>query len=129
MSSKLYVGNLPFKTREEDLLLLFQQAGTVQSVNIIRDKFSGQSRGFGFVEMGSPDEAQKAIEMLNGHSLDQREMIVNEARPQMPRPARGSGQGNRAGAGVGGYPRRGRYGGSGGGRAGSGSGTNTDTDG
>jgi cold-inducible RNA-binding protein len=106
MSSKLYVGNLPFKVREEDLLPLFQQAGTVQAVNIIRDKFSGQSRGFGFVEMGSPDEAQKAMELLNGHSLDQRALIVNEARPQTPRPARGPGgyarRGNKAGGGYGG---------------------------
>ncbi|HVN84901.1 MAG TPA: RNA-binding protein [Candidatus Binatia bacterium] len=111
MSTKLYVGNLPFKVREEDLLPLFQQAGTVQAVNIIRDKFSGQSRGFGFVEMGSSDEAQKAIEMFNGHTLDQRQMIVNEARPQTPRPPRGPG-GNRSGPG-GGYNRRGRPGGSG----------------
>jgi len=119
MSPKLYVGNLPFKAREEDLLPLFQQAGTVQAVNIIRDKFSGQSRGFGFVEMGSPDEAQKAIEMLNGHSLEQRAIIVNEARPQTPRPARGPGQGNRPNSG--GYPRRGRSGGGYGGMGNSGS--------
>lgn len=117
MSTKLYVGNLPFKLREEDLLPLFQQAGTVQAVNIIRDKFSGQSRGFGFVEMGSDDDAQKAIEMFNGHSLDQRQLIVNEARPQTPRPSRGPGQGNRSGPG-GGYARRSRPGGGGGGRFG-----------
>ena len=99
MATKLYVGNLPFKVREEDLMALFQQAGTVQSVNIIRDKFSGQSRGFGFVEMASDEEAQKAVETLNGHSLENREIIVNEARPQAPRPSRpgggGSGPGRR----------------------------------
>ncbi len=120
MSSKLYVGNLPFKVREEDLLPLFQQAGAVQAVNIIRDKFSGQSRGFGFVEMGSEDEAQKAIELLNGHSLEQRALIVNEARPQTPRPARGSGPGGRPAAG--GYARRGKVGGGYGGMGNSGGG-------
>ncbi len=111
MSTKLYVGNLPFKIREDDLLALFQQAGAVQAVNVIRDKFSGQSRGFGFVEMASSDEAQKAIEMFNGHSLDQRQIVVNEARPQTPRGPRSPGHGNRGPGG--GYGRRGRPGGSG----------------
>jgi cold-inducible RNA-binding protein len=98
MATKLYIGNLPFKAREEDLQSLFQQAGTVASVNIIRDKISGQSRGFGFVEMASEDEAQKAIEMLNGHSMENREIVVNEARPQTPRaprPGGGGGYGRR----------------------------------
>jgi cold-inducible RNA-binding protein len=99
MATKLYVGNLPFKVREEDLQSLFQQAGAVQSVNIIRDKISGQSRGFGFVEMASPDDAQKAIEMFNGHSMENREIVVNEARPQTPRPSRGPGGGGRGGYG------------------------------
>jgi cold-inducible RNA-binding protein len=99
MATKLYVGNLPFKAREEDLQSLFQQAGAVQSVNIIRDKISGQSRGFGFVEMASPDDAQKAIEMFNGHSMENREIVVNEARPQTPRPSRGPGGGGRGGYG------------------------------
>lgn len=85
MSTRLYVGNLPFKTGEEELQALFQQAGGVIAVNIIRDKFSGHSRGFGFVEMSSPEDALKAIEMFNGHSLLNRQMIVNEARPQTPR--------------------------------------------
>jgi len=88
MAMRLYVGNLPFKTREEDLQNLFQQAGTVQSVNIIRDKFSGQSRGFAFVEMVSPEEGERAIQMFNGHNLVNRQIVVNEARPQQPRPAR-----------------------------------------
>jgi cold-inducible RNA-binding protein len=105
MATKLYVGNLPFKTREEDLQSLFQQAGAVESVTIIRDKVSGQSRGFGFVEMTNADDAQKAIETLNGHSLDNREITVNEARPQSPRPQR-SGPGG--GGGRGGYGRRDR---------------------
>jgi len=93
MATKLYVGNLPFKVREEELQSLFQQAGTVASVNIIRDKVSGQSRGFGFVEMSSPEEAEKAIEMFNGHSMENRAIVVNEARPQTPRPQRSGGRG------------------------------------
>lgn len=93
MATKLYIGNLPFKVREEDLQTLFQQAGTVESVNIIRDKISGQSRGFGFVEMASAEDGQKAIEMFNGHSMESREIIVNEARPQTPRGPRSGGGG------------------------------------
>ena len=88
MATRLYVGNLPFKVREEELQALFEQAGTVASVNIIRDRFSGQSRGFGFVEMESGDDAEKAIAMLNGRSMESREIVVNEARPQTPRPPR-----------------------------------------
>jgi RNA recognition motif-containing protein len=91
MSTKLYVGNLPFRIREEELFALFQQAGTVQAVNVIRDKFSGRSRGFGFVEMGSPEAAQRAIETLNGHTLDQRALVVDAARPPTPRPNRAGG--------------------------------------
>jgi len=93
MATKLYIGNLPFKAREEELQALFQQAGAVESVNIIRDKISGQSRGFGFVEMASAEDAQKAIEMFNGHSMENREIIVNEARPQAPRSPRSGGGG------------------------------------
>jgi len=107
MATKLYVGNLPFKVREEDLQSLFQQAGAVESVNIIRDKFSGQSRGFGFVEMSSPEDAEKAIQQFNGHSMENREIVVNEARPQAPRPPR-SGGGGGGGGGRGGYGRRDR---------------------
>ncbi len=106
MATKLYVGNLPFKVREEDLTALFEQAGAVESVNIIRDKFSGQSRGFGFVEMASPEDAQKAIEMFNGHAMENREIVVNEARPQAPRSPRPSRPGG--GGAAGGYGRRGR---------------------
>lgn len=89
MATRLYVGNLPFKTQEDELQGLFQQAGEVQAVNIIRDKFSGQSRGFGFVEMTSQEAAAKAIEMFNGHNLLNRPLIVNEARPQTARSPHG----------------------------------------
>jgi RNA recognition motif-containing protein len=99
MATKLYVGNLPFKAREEELQTLFQEAGAVESVNIIRDKISGQSRGFGFVEMTSAEDAQKAIEMFNGHSMENREIIVNEARPQTQRSPRPGGGGGRGGYG------------------------------
>ena len=80
MSSKLYVGNLSFETKEEDLTALFQQAGTVESARIITDRYSGKSRGFGFVEMGNTQEAAKAIELFNGHSLAERDLTVNEAK-------------------------------------------------
>lgn len=85
MAVKLYVGNLPFKTGEQDLRAMFEKAGTVESVNVISDKFSGKSRGFGFVEMASAEEAEKAISMFNGQSLDNRAIVVNEARPQVSR--------------------------------------------
>jgi cold-inducible RNA-binding protein len=80
MSSKLYVGNLSFETKEEDLTALFQQAGTVESARIITEQYSGHSRGFGFVEMGTTQEAAKAVGMFNGYSLGKRDLIVNEAR-------------------------------------------------
>jgi RNA recognition motif-containing protein len=82
MATKLYVGNLSFNVTTPDLETLFTQAGTVASVNIITDKFSGQSRGFGFVEMGSEREAQAAIEQFNGYELHGRALTVNEAKPQ-----------------------------------------------
>ena len=91
MATRLYVGNLPFKISEGELQSLFEQAGAVQAVNIIRDKFSGHSRGFGFVEMVSEEEAHKAIEMFNGHSVQNRQIVVNEARPQTPRAPRSGG--------------------------------------
>ena len=80
MTSKLYVGNLSFETTEEDLTGLFQQAGTVESARIITDRYTGKSRGFGFVEMASKQEATKAIELLNGKSLKDRDLTVNEAK-------------------------------------------------
>lgn len=82
MSKKLYIGSLPYQTTDAELKELFGQAGTVESASVIMDKFSGKSKGFGFVEMSSDDEASKAIEMFNGYELDGRKMIVNEARPK-----------------------------------------------
>ena len=82
MEKKLYVGNLSYETTEDALKELFSQAGTVSSASIITDKFSGKPKGFGFVEMSSEEETQKAIEMLNEKELDGRKIIVNEARPK-----------------------------------------------
>ena len=81
MEKKLYVGGLSYQTTEDSLKDLFSQAGTVTSAAIIMDKISGRSKGFGFVEMGSEDEAKKAIEMFNGKDFDGRNITVNEARP------------------------------------------------
>ncbi len=111
MPAKLFVGNLSFQATEEDLRELFQQAGTVESVRIVTDQFTGRPRGFGFVEMSSKEEASKAVEMLNGRLFRDRNLVVDEARPQ---PQRGAGgpRGDRgprpggAGAGSGGGWRR-----------------------
>jgi len=88
MTNKLYVGSLSFDTTEDSLKDLFSQAGTVNSVSIIMDKFSGRSKGFAFVEMSSEEEAKKAIEMLNGKELDGRNIVVDEAKPMVKRPFR-----------------------------------------
>ncbi|MBI4050600.1 MAG: RNA-binding protein [Candidatus Doudnabacteria bacterium] len=88
MATKLYVGNLPYKTTDADLQSMFSQAGNVTSVNLISDKFSGRSRGFGFVEMASSEDAAKAIEMFNGYEMEGRKLVVNEARPLQDRPQR-----------------------------------------
>lgn len=88
MAKKLYVGGLSYSTTEESLKDLFSQAGTVETATIITDKMSGRSKGFGFVEMSTDEEAQKAIEMLNGKELDGRTLTVNEARPMTERPPR-----------------------------------------
>lgn len=82
MSQKLYVGNLPFGASEEALKTLFAEAGTVESVKIITDTYSGRSRGFGFVEMASKEEGEKAISLLNGKTFMERALVVNEAKPQ-----------------------------------------------
>jgi RNA recognition motif-containing protein len=82
MSNKLYVGGLPYSTTERQLQEIFAAHGTVESAKVIADKLTGQSRGFGFVEMSSGAEAQKAIQALNGTQLDGRTLVVNEARPQ-----------------------------------------------
>ena len=85
MGSKLYVGGLPYSVTEGRLQELFSAHGTVESANVISDKFTGQSRGFGFVEMSSGGEAQRAIEALNGTQLDGRTLTVNEAKPMARR--------------------------------------------
>lgn len=85
MGKKLYVGGLSFDTTESTLREAFAPAGTIESLAIITDKVSGRSKGFGFIEMSSDAEAQKAIELLNGKELDGRKLTVNEARPREPR--------------------------------------------
>ena len=82
MSTKLYVGSLPYSTTEQQLSELFSQHGTVQSAKVISDRYTGRSRGFGFVEMSTAEEAQKAIAAFNGFALDGRTLVVNEARPK-----------------------------------------------
>ena len=91
MATKLFVGNLPFNTTPEELENVFGQSGSVTSVNIITDKFTGRSRGFGFVEMGTEEEAQAAVESLHGHEMQGRPLTVNEAKPQQPRSGGGGG--------------------------------------
>ena len=85
MSSKIYVGGLPFSTSDSVLTDLFAKYGTVESAKVITDKFTGQSRGFGFVEMATTDEATKAISGLNGSTLESRTLVVNVAKPQESR--------------------------------------------
>lgn len=94
MSKKLYVGNLPYSTTNDQLKKLFEQTGVVESVNIIMDKFSGRSKGFGFIEMSTEEEAQEAIKKFNGYQLDERAMVVNEARPMEERRSVGGGNRN-----------------------------------
>lgn len=106
MAKKLYVGSLPYKTTDSELSELFSQAGTVSSASVISDKFSGRSKGFGFVEMSTDEEATKAIEMLNGHEMDGRAIVVNEARPMQPRAPGGRDFGGGGNRGGGGYGRR-----------------------
>jgi RNA recognition motif-containing protein len=86
MPKKLFVGGLPYATTDEELKTLFAQAGNVVSAQIVMDRMSGRSKGFGFVEMESDDEANKAIEMLNGTDFGGRSLAVNEARPKTDRP-------------------------------------------
>jgi cold-inducible RNA-binding protein len=102
MGSKIYVGGLPYAATEQQLSDLFAQHGSVASARVITDKFTGQSRGFGFVEMSSDEEAQKAIAALNGTQMDGRTLTVNEARPQEPRSGGGGGRGGFGGGGGGG---------------------------
>src|SRR3954462_12900749 len=116
MGSKLYVGNLSFNTTEADLKDAFGAAGKVESVELIQDKFSGKSRGFGFVTMASDQDAQNAISQFHGKELDGRALTVNEARPREERPQGGGGGGGgyRGGGGGGGGGYRGGGGGGGG---------------
>jgi RNA recognition motif-containing protein len=102
MGTKLYVGNLPFNTTENELQELFSQAGAVQEVTLMQDRFTGKSRGFAFITMGSDEDAQNAISKLNGHAMEGRQLTVNEARPRESRPPGGGGRGY-GGGGGGGY--------------------------
>lgn len=98
MAKKLYVGGVSYSTTDDGLKEAFSQAGMVESASIITDKMSGRSKGFGFVEMSTDEEAQKAIEMFDGKEIDGRRVRVSEARPQEDRPRRGGfGGGNRGG--------------------------------
>lgn len=97
MNNKLYVGGLPYSVTEGQLQEIFAAHGTVESARVITDKFTGQSRGFGFVEMSSGSEAQKAIDGLNGTQLDGRALVVNEAKPMAKRDNDGGGRGNGGG--------------------------------
>ncbi len=106
MGNKLYVGNLSFRVTSEDLQEYFGAAGPVESANVVFDRETGRSRGFGFVEMASEDAATAAISQFNGQEYDGRNMVVNEARPREERP-RGGSRGNYASSGGG----RGDYGG------------------
>jgi cold-inducible RNA-binding protein len=99
MGKKLYVGSISFKATEESLQELFSGIGEVESVKIITDQDTGRSKGFGFIEMSSEEDAKKAIDQLNGKDFMERALIVNEARPQQPREKRGFG----GGGGRGGY--------------------------
>src|SRR5213595_2748544 len=118
MSNKLYVGNLAFQTTSEELQALFAQAGTVESASVVEDRMTGRSRGFAFVEMATAEEANAAIEQLNGKEVGGRALKVNEAKPRENRGGGGGGGrgfgGNRGGGGYGG-----NRGGGGGGRGGS----------
>ena len=121
MATKLYVGNLSFKTTSDDLREHFSQAGTVESASVIEDRETGRSRGFGFVEMATPEDAQAAIEQFNGKDLNGRNLTVNEARPKTDRGGGYGGGGggrdrNRGGGGGYGGDRGGYGGGGGGGR-------------
>jgi RNA recognition motif-containing protein len=115
MGNKLYVGNLSYNIRDEDLQQAFAQYGSVSSAKVMMDRDTGRSKGFGFVEMGSDAEAQAAINAMNGQALDGRAIVVNEARPREERPGGFGGGGGRSGGGGG-------FGGGGGGRSGGGGG-------
>jgi RNA recognition motif-containing protein len=114
MATKLYVGNLSFRTTSDELRDAFSQVGTVESASVIEDRETGRSRGFGFVEMATPEEAAAAIEAFNGKDFGGRNLTVNEAKPRVDRAGGGGRGGYGGGGGRGGG--RGGYGGGGGGR-------------
>ena len=126
MGNKLYVGNLPYSFRDDDLQQAFSQFGTVASAKVMMERDTGRSKGFGFVEMGSPAEAQAAIQAMNGQQQGGRALVVNEARPMEPRSGGGGfgggGGGGRGFGGGGGGGGRGFGGGGGGGGYGGGGG-------
>ena len=126
MGNKLYVGNLPYSVRDEDLQQSFGQFGAVTSAKVMMERDTGRSKGFGFVEMASDAEAQAAINGMNGQPLGGRSVVVNEARPMEARPPRtggfGGGGGGYGGGGYGGGGGGGGYGGGGGGRSSGGGG-------
>ena len=131
MGNKLYVGNLPYSVRDEDLQQSFGQFGSVTSAKVMMERDTGRSKGFGFVEMGNDAEAQAAITGMNGQPLGGRSVVVNEARPMEARPPRTGGGGGYGGGGSGGggggyggggSGGGGGYGGGGGGRSGGGGG-------
>lgn len=105
MGSKIYVGGLPYSATEQQLSELFAPHGTVESARVITDKFTGQSRGFGFVEMSTEEEAKKAIAALNATQMGGRTLTVNEAKPQEPRSGGGGGRGGFGGGDRGGRNR------------------------
>ena len=120
MATKLYVGNLSYQMTDQQLNDLFSEAGNVSSAQVVTDRYTGQARGFGFVEMASEDEAQQAIAAINGRSVDGRSLVVNESRPR-----EGGGGGGSRGGGGGYGGGGGSYGGGsggGGGRSGGGGG-------
>jgi RNA recognition motif-containing protein len=123
MGNKLYVGNLAYGVRDDELQQAFAPFGTVTSAKVMMDRDTGRSKGFGFVEMGSDAEAQAAINGMNGQALEGRAIVVNEARPREERPGGfGGGGGSRSGGGGGYGGGGGGYGGGGGGRSGGGGG-------
>lgn len=122
MATKLYVGNLSYQTNDQQLNELFSEAGNVTSAQVVTDRYTGQSRGFGFVEMATEDEAQQAIAAINGRNVGGRALVVNESRPREDGGgSRGGGGGNRSGGGgYGGGGGGNRSGGGGGGYGGGG---------
>ena len=124
MGNKLYIGNLPYTVRDSDLEQAFSQFGSVTSAKVMMERDTGRSKGFGFVEMGSDEEALAAVNGMNGQAFGGRNIVVNEARPMEARPPRSGGGGGYGGGGGGGYGGGGGggYGGGGGGRRGGGGG-------